>query len=398
MTQEQIDKEKAVKVEKATAIQPDIKRPEVNSTELSKSQPVDTAPPKESAKQYSKKVGDYNRVVEIAKEKGVDLNNIGEMPLMDSDKGKITDAVKSAYGRELATGIQGISDAITAPQNEERNKLDVKALMNLEKQKRRSKWADALYAFGEGLQGKTANPNAFVSTKIQRKQDEQFQQFKDVTERNKKTKFLWEDKSRKEMIDWADQEAKNMQQSEEYRQKMKMLADKYTQDQVKFAQDQKNKDRGYRIQEDRNNISRDKKGKDEKTVKVQTAQKTYELKPEEAAFYKGEILKKADTLRKKYPGWFTESRSSKQNPLTGEIETGPVTYKLNPEVSETDMIRAYLEEREPGKLNEEAYEQNKAANFDKYRKQKGLSTGPASQDAQSKPKQTVKADPLGLGL
>ena len=269
-TEEQIDKEKADKVSTATTIQPDkadIKRPEVNSTELSKSQPVDTAPPKESARQYAKKVGDYKQIVQMAGEKNVDLNDIGRMPLMDSGKEVITDAVKRSYGRDLATKIQSYSDAVTAPQNEER-KLDVKALMALEKTKRRSRWKDALYAFGEGLQGKTANQDAFVSTRIQRNQDKQFQDFKDVTERNKKTKFLWEDKSRKEMIDWADQEAKNMQQSEEYRQKMKMLADKYAQDQVKFAQDQKNKDRGYRIQEDRNNISRDKKSG---TEKIETA-------------------------------------------------------------------------------------------------------------------------------
>lgn len=391
MTPEQIEKEKADKIGKASTIQPnkaDIEKPEASSTKLSKSKPVDVTPPKESARQYAKKVGDYNRVVELAKEKGVDLDNIGEMPLMDSDKGKITDAVKSAYGRELATGIQGISDSITAPKNEERNKIDVKALMALEKKKRRGAWSDALYAFGEGLQGKTANQDNFVSTKIQRKQDEQFQKYKDVTERNQKTKYLWENQSRKEMIDWADQESKNMKQSEEYRQKMRMLSDKY-------AQDQTNKDRSYKIQEDRNNISRDKKGKDEKTVKIQTAQKTYELKPEQAAFYKGEILKNAETLRSKYPGWFTETQ--KTDPLTGN-SIGGVAYKLNPEVSDADMIRAYLESKEPGKLNEEAYEQNKAANFDKYRKQKGLSTAPASQDAKTQPKQSPKADPLGLGF
>lgn len=370
---------------KESKIPTEDKKPELVTSESVK---TDT-PPKESSRQYAKKVGDYKRVVEMAKEKGVDLDNIGEMPLMDSDKGKITEAVKKAYGRELATGIQGISDAITAPQNEARNKIDIKAQMDLEKKKRRSAWADALYAFGEGLQGKTANPENFITTKIQRKQDQQFQDFKDVTERNKKTKFMWEDKSRKEMIDWAEQESKNMQQSEEYRQKMQMLADKYAQDQANFIQEQKNKDRGYRIQEDRNNISRNKKGKDEKTVKIQTAQKTYELKPEEAAFYKGEILKKADTLRKKYPGWFTESQSSKTDQLTGETVKGPITYKLNPEVSDADMIRAYLENKEQPGLNEDAYEQNKASNFDRYRKQKGLSTAPASQDIKPQ-KQTVK--------
>lgn len=390
-TEEQIDKEKADKVSAATTIQPDkadIKKPEVNSTELSKSQPVDVTPPKESARQYGKKVGDYKQIVQMAGEKNVDLNDIGRMPLMDSGKQVITDAVKRSYGRDLATKIQSYSDAVKAPQNEER-KLDVKALMALEKTKRRSRWKDALYAFGEGLQGKTANQDAFVSTRIQRNQDKQFQDFKDVTERNKKTKFLWEDKTRKEMYAFADQEANNENERADYREKMKMLKEKYAQDIKKSEQDQKNKDRGYRIQEDRNNISRNKKGKDEKTVKIQTAQKTYELKPEEAAFYKGEILKKADTLRKKYPGWFTESQSSKQNPQTGEIETGPVTYKLNPEVDDAVLIRSYLEEEEDKtKHKGEGYskfENSKNNLLDIYKNRDGINPS-----YQPQKKQTVK--------
>lgn len=347
-TEEQIDKEKADKVTEATAIQPDkadIKTQEVNSTELGKSQPVDVTPPKESARQYGKKVGDLKKVYEIAKEKGVDLNNIGEMPLMDSDKGKITDAVKSAYGRELATGIQGISNAITAPQNEERSKLDIKKLMDDQKRIRRAKFSDSLYAFGEGLQGKGVDPEKFTTTRLVRQRDEEFQKFKDTTERNKKTKFLWEDKSRKEMIDWADQEAKNMQQSEEYRQKMQMLADKYAQDQAKFAQDQKNKDRGYDIQEQRNRIAAAKKGKDEKPVKIQTAQKTYELKPEEAAFYKGEVLKDSEKYRKKYPGLFEKVQKTDDY---GQPIEGEVTYKLNTRIKDEDLIRAYLEVNKDG--------------------------------------------------
>lgn len=362
--------------------------------DLKKSKPVDKTPPKESSRQYAKKVGDYNRVVEIAKEKGVDMDNVGEMPLIDSDKGKITEAVKSAYGRELATGIQGISDSITAPKNEERNKLDTKKMMEDQKRIRKAKWADALYAFGEGLQGKTANSENFVSTRIQRKQDKEFQDFKDTTERNQKTKYLWENQTRKEMVDWAEEQAKNARNDEQTRLKFQQLADQYKQN-MDF------KDRDFSEKQRHNKAMENKKSgsgeKEEKTVKIQTAQKTYELKPEEAAFYKGEILKKAETLRKKYPGWFTETQSSKLDPQSGQTIYGPMTYKLNPEVSDSDMIRAYLENKETPGLNEEAYEQNKSSYFDKYRKEKGISMSPASED--TKPQsQKPKADPLGLGL
>jgi hypothetical protein len=389
MTPEQIEKEKADKIEKAPAIQSDkadIKKPEINSTELVKISPVDTAPPKESNRQYAKKVGDYKRVVELAKEKGVDLDNIGEMPLMDSDKGKITEAVKSAYGRELATGIQGISDAIQAPSNEERSKLDVKVLMDLERKKRRSRWSDALYAFGEGLQGKTANPEAFASTKIQRKQDEQFQNFKDVTERNQKTKYLWENQTKKELVSWAEEQAKNERLDAKERARFQQLADRYNQTAERSDRDAAERARHNKAMENKASGSGGNGGgsKAEKTVKIQTAQKTYDLKPEEADFYKGEILKNAETLRMKYPGWFTETQEI--NPLTN-APIGGVTYKLNPQVEDTDMIRAYLENKEPGKLNEEAYEKNKTYYFDKYRKEKGLPTSDVSVS------ETTKASP-----
>jgi hypothetical protein len=405
MTLEEIEKEKAEKLQKAPAIQPDkaeVEKPELNSTKLGKSNPADTpAPSKESNRQYAKKVDDYKRVVEMAKEKGVDLNNIGEMPLMDSDKGKITDAVKRAYGRELATGIQGISDSITAPKNEERKNIDVKALMNLEKQKRRLGWADIMYAAAEGFQGKSVDPDKFASTKLQRKQDEQFQAYKDVTVRNQKAKFIFENQTKKELINWAEDQAKNEKLDAKERARFQQLADHYNKTTERSDRDAAERERPNRAMENKSSGSgSDTKG--EKTVKIKTAQKTYELKPEEAAFYKGEILKNAETLRKKYPGWFTETQSEKQNKSTGEMEKGPITFKLNPQVSDTDMIRAYLESKEYHPFDN-VVPQSSPSYFDKYRKEKGLplSTDPilgTTKQAATQPKQSGKADPLGLGL
>ena len=400
LTPEQIDKEKAEKVEKAPVIQPnkaDIEEPEINTTELGKANKDKLkliTPPKESARQYAKKVGDYNRVVEIAKEKGVDLDNIGAMPLIDSDKGKITDAVKRSYGRELATGIQGISDAITAPQNEERNKLDVKKLMNEQKRIRRAKFSDSLYAFGEGLQGKGVDPEKFTTTRLVRQRDEQFQKFKDVTERNKKTKYIWENQTKKELVDWAEKESRNMEQNQEYRDKMKMIAEQNVQDQAKYAQDQKNKDRGYRIQEDRNNIARNKKSgtavKAEKTVNVQTAKNTYELMPEEADRYREEVISNPE----KYPKLFHkvqkfEKVSGFDIPIDGEF-----TYKMKDRYEDVDLIRAYLEVNKDGFPQ---FDESKARLLKIYKDRGDLNEQPqTTTKPQSQPKQTAKSDPLGL--
>lgn len=399
MASEQIDKEKPEKVKEIPTRTDVIEEPSMAPTELGKMKLVDKTPPKESNRQYAKKVGDYEKIVEAAGENGVDLNNMDKMPLMDSDKDKISEAVKGMYPKEFAKGINSLANSITAPQNEERNKIDVKAQMALEKKKRRSAWADALYAFGEGLQGKTANQENFVSTKIQRKQDEEFQNFKDVTERNKKTKYLYENQVRKELVDWAEDQAKNEKIDARERAKFQQLADQYKQTSDRQNRDSEERVRHNKAMENKPTGSEDKANR---PVIVQTAQKTYKLKPEEAAFYKGEILKNADTLRKKYPGWFTENQTSKTN-LDGTETKGPITYKLNPEVSDADMIRAYLENKENPGLNEDAYEQNKASYFDKYRKEKGLSTAPASQETKSgatQKQQTAKpkADPLGLGF
>jgi len=395
MTPGQIDKEKADKINQTQTIQSDKADIEESLVqgELGKSKPIDATPPKESDSQYAKKVGDFKKVQAAFKEKGIDPDNVDKMPLMESDKDKITEAVKGMYGKELANGIQNLSNSITAPKNIERGKLDQKALMESEKRQRRARFADALSAFGDGLQGKTINTEDFLSTKIQRQRDKQFQDFKDVTEQNQKTKYLWENQTRKELVDWADEQAKNERLDSNTRAKFKQVADKY-------AADADYKNEQLKIAKERNRIAAAKGGKvakEDRPVIIQTAQKTYELKPEEAAFYKGEILKNAATLRAKYPGWFTENQSEEKFDSKGNTIPGVKSYKLNPEVNDVDMIRAYLENKEPGHLNEEAYEQNKASYFDKYRKEKGLSTAPASNTAKPQP-QKPKANPLGLRL
>lgn len=361
---------------------------------LKTSKPVNTTPPSESAKEYGKKVGDYEDVVTAAGKNGVDLNKVGEMPLMDSDKQKITESVKGMYGKQFANGLQNLSNSITAPQNEEANRINQQALLKEQRRIRRARLGDALTAFGEGLQGKSVDSENFLSNKLERKRDKQFQDYRDVTERNKRTKYLFENQTRKELVDWAEEQAKNESLNERERRKFQMLSDQ-------FKENLGIKKDDIKIKKEKNAIDWAKleQEKDKKDVKVQTAQQTYKLKPEEAAFYKGEILKNADTLRKKYPGWFTETQ--KTDPLTG-APVGGVTYKLNPQVEDTDMIRAYLEDKEPGHLNENAYEQNKSSYFEKYRKQKGLSTEPASQvtkpNTTTPQKQAVKKDPLGLGI
>ena len=356
---------------------------------------TDITPPKESTRQYSKKVGDYKTIQREAASRGINLDDIGEMPLLDSDKGKITDAVKSLYPKEIAEGISNLSKAYAAPQNEERNKLDQKALMDSARRERRARWADALYAFGEGLQGKTANPENFASTRIQRKRDKEFQDFKDVTERNQKTKFLWETQYRKDAIAWAEEQARNQRLDEQTRLKFQQLADQFNKGmEFKEKQLKQTKD----IADDRNKTAvkvagiRAAEDKDKKKVTVQTAKNTYELAPEEAEYFKGEVLKNADSYRSKYPGLFEKVQEPDELDMsTGNTVKGRVYYRLNPRLKDVDLIRVYLEENKEGFPQ---FEKSKNNIMNQYKMR-----GEIDENQPIKPtQQKLKADPLGLGL
>lgn len=381
-TEAQIDAEKkqSETIKDAPTLQPSdatIEKPSTPPVELSKVKPIDQTPPKENDRQYGKKVQDLSNVMALAKSKGVDLNNVGDVPVDDSFKSKITEAVRQSYPKEVASGVASRIDAYAAPKPEATPKIDLKAQMDLEKRKRKVRWADALSAFGEGLQGKTVDTNNFEQNKIQRKQNADFQNFKDVTERNQRAKEAYENKTRSELFDWADQQSKNMQLNERERLKFQQLADQFkekgNQFNKKLAEDKRYHD-----------IQAAKKDKENQQVKIKTAQQTYDLKPEEAQFYKGEALKNQDLIRSKYPTWFKEvpklDKFGKQIPEA-------VSYELDPRVKDTDLIRAYLEDTEN-------------PSFTKFNKAKESIQRNYENRGELQPEKPAKAkaDPLGLGI
>ena len=327
-----------------------------------------------------------------AKSKGIDLDNQEGMPLLDSDKERIIQNASKLAPKELVTEVVNRINTYAQPELKKVPELDQKRLMDQERKIRRARWADALYAFGEGLQGRVANPEAFATTRMQRKRDQEFQNYLDVTEQNRKVRNLWNAQTTDETLKWLDEQAKNERLDNLTREKMRQLADQFKQKQ----------DQAKKIADDRNattlkaaGIRASNKNKAERPVIVQTAQKTYELAPEEAARYKGEVLQNSEKYRAKYPGLFEKVQETDE--WTGKPIEGKFSYKLNPRIKDIDLIRAYLEDKEPGKLNEDAYEQNKASYFDKYRKERGLPTSdqPALK-SQTQQTQTPKLDPLNF--
>ena len=201
MTPEEVKKEQ--EASNIKPIQP-IQQVNTEPAQLGKSQPVINTPPAESDKEYARKVKDYKTVVSEAKSKGIDYNFQEGIPLLDNDKRELLEKMQP-YAKSLS--VQNLSDRISAytqPELKKVPELDIKRAMDRERKIRRARWADAFYAFGEGLQGRTANPEAFATTRLQRQKDQEFKNCLDVTEKNRIARNAWNAQTTNETIKWLD--------------------------------------------------------------------------------------------------------------------------------------------------------------------------------------------------
>ena len=239
MTPEEVKKEQ--EASNIKPIQP-IQQVNTEPAQLGKSQPIINTPPAESEKDYAGKVKDYKTIVSEAKSKGIDLDNQEGMPLLDSDKERIIQNASKLAPKELVTEVVNRINTYAQPELKKVPELDQKRLMDQERKIRRARWADALYAFGEGLQGRVANPEAFATTRMQRKRDQEFQNYLDVTEQNRKVRNLWNAQTTDETLKWLDEQAKNERLDNLTREKMRQLADQFKQkqDQAKKIADDRN--------------------------------------------------------------------------------------------------------------------------------------------------------------
>lgn len=69
--------------------------------------------------------------------------------------------------------------------------------------------------------------------------------------------------------------------------------------------------------------------------KVKTEKQTYQLKPEEYSYYRGLAINSPE-VHKTHPEWFVQVAGKR----------GKVSYKLDPEVKDDDLVRGYLETQE----------------------------------------------------
>ena len=173
---------------------------------------------------------DTNLVVDAANRAGVNLNQDYGYPVTDDKRKSIAEGlspmVNDVDNFMKYAGTHPDPNFVTPPT------LNIEEEKRKARRERAAKWADALYAFGEGVQGRTADKNNMASTKMQQKRDELFQSYKNTSEANKQTAKNWEYNYRKDLMDWIDKQKANENLTEAEK-------NKYDLDYARLAQQQK---------------------------------------------------------------------------------------------------------------------------------------------------------------
>ena len=126
----------------------------------------------------------------------------------------IAQSARNLQSDDPAIAAKGFVDLKGKAPQQEVPKLDSAQLMKDAKLQRKLRWSDALVAFGTGLQGGTYDHQNSRSAQIQRKRDEQFQEYKNIADNNKKVKEVWDAKNRDELINFLETQKKNRELTE----------------------------------------------------------------------------------------------------------------------------------------------------------------------------------------
>jgi hypothetical protein len=164
-----------------------------------------------------------NMVQSDASRYGIDLKSISKRPLTDTDKKDFEESVKKMASKDIVESVTGYIDSYGKAPQEKEPELNQKELERLAKQQRKARWGDALYAFGEGLQGRTANPEAMATTRLQRQRDNMFQEYKDVTTRNQKARELWNAQRNNEMLKWLTEKQNDANLTASEKEKYRLM-------------------------------------------------------------------------------------------------------------------------------------------------------------------------------
>jgi hypothetical protein len=168
---------------------------------------------------------DTNIVANTANKIGVDLNKPYAYPLTDTDKTAMADKISALVPQENRESLAKYAASIPNPNYVTPPTLNADKEKRTARLQRAAKWADALAIFGAGIGGRTINPDTLAAPSIQKARDEEFQNYKNISEANKQTANNWENNYHKQMMDWVDDQLKSNQLKESERQKYQELRD-----------------------------------------------------------------------------------------------------------------------------------------------------------------------------
>lgn len=122
----------------------------------------------------------------------VDFKSITSGNLSKQYKDNIKERVMKITPDDIKKDISEFINAYEGPELEDAPQYLIDEIYSSVKRERQVAWADAMYAFGEGLQGNTANQNAMASNKIRNKRELLYLKLKEIDNRNKITQATWQ--------------------------------------------------------------------------------------------------------------------------------------------------------------------------------------------------------------
>ncbi|MCK5614715.1 hypothetical protein KAR91_73315 [Candidatus Pacearchaeota archaeon] len=209
-------------------------KPNLTTTVVPSLQPVEEKiiPTKKDERQARREQRVSEMVSTQASRYGLDLANLPKAPLTEDAKKRITEGVSQSTADDFTSEIEGFAKAYSKPSMITTPELSEEQLKQSARKQRKARWLDALYGFGEGLQGRTADPRAMVGKRLQRERGETFQEYRSLTEQNKKAQEIWENQYRNDLIKFVDDKIKDKSTSTAEKAKYKQF-----QDQLKLQQD-----------------------------------------------------------------------------------------------------------------------------------------------------------------
>ena len=287
---------------------------------------------------------DTNLVVDSANRSGVNLNEDYSYPVTEDKKKSIAEGLSASVKGENMDAFLKYAGTHPNPNYVTPPTINIEEEKRKARRVRAAKWADALYAFGEGIQGRTANKDNMASTIMQRKRDELFQNYKNISEANKQTAKNWEYNYRKDLMDWIEKQQESDRLSDAERRKYKFMYKKLIAD-----QDQAKKELGLRGEQ---------LGLDARKVAAMEREQKERLGDENISFQMGDgktvtqkipIPEQRDIIsRAKMNPKFLEYAQNymNQRPVTTfDADGNKVTQfvdEMGKNISDRDLLQAYL--------------------------------------------------------